>query len=317
MLSIVDEHRLRRLLRAMLDPDEFLSDHGLRALSRRHHGEPAAASTSTASPPTLDYEPGESTSGLFGGNSNWRGPVWFPINYLLIEALRVYDRFLGDAFKVECPTGCGTQLSLGEVADELAGRLIGIFRRREDGSRPVFGDYRAVPGRPGLARPDPVPRVLPRRHRRRSRRLAPDRLDRSRRGPDHPPRAGLRVLGAFVEQSLHRLPEEIESGPHHERDQGADEGILAGATRRSCDESENRASGRPRAANMPPSTLRRFQQRTRSARLPAAIATPAAAADNCYATAALASHASRTCATVGSKSSLILRNSSWRSSHSW
>ncbi len=91
---------------------------------------------------TLDYEPGESTSDLFGGNSNWRGPVWFPINYLLVEVLRVYHRYLGGSFQVECPTGSGNTMSLASVADELAGRLIGIFRRREDGSRPVFGEYR-------------------------------------------------------------------------------------------------------------------------------------------------------------------------------
>ena len=96
----------------MLDPAEFLSDHGLRALSTLPRGEPAARRRSTASTSTLDYEPGESTTGLFGGNSNWRGPIWFPVNYLLIEALRVYDRYLGDDFKVEFPTGSGSELTL-------------------------------------------------------------------------------------------------------------------------------------------------------------------------------------------------------------
>jgi hypothetical protein len=141
MLSIVDEGRLRRILAAMLDPGEFLSDHGLRALSRVHGDHPlhVAVDGVTAS---LDYEPGESTSGLFGGNSNWRGPIWFPVNYLLVEVLRVYHRFLGDAFRVECPTGSGVELTLAEVADELAGRLAGIFLEREDGTRPVFGSYR-------------------------------------------------------------------------------------------------------------------------------------------------------------------------------
>jgi hypothetical protein len=89
----------------------------------------------------LDYEPGESTSGLFGGNSNWRGPVWFPINYLLVDALRVYHRFLGQSFKVECPTGSGRELDLGQVADEISGRLVGLFLRAGDGRRPVFGPY--------------------------------------------------------------------------------------------------------------------------------------------------------------------------------
>src|SRR3972149_4440172 len=92
----------------------------------------------------LDYEPGVSTSGLFGGNSNWRGPVWMPINYLLVETLRVYHRFLGDAFTVECPTGSGRLLNLAQVADELAGRLTGLFLRKEDGRRPVLGAYRLL-----------------------------------------------------------------------------------------------------------------------------------------------------------------------------
>jgi hypothetical protein len=141
MLSIVDEDRLRRMLGAMLDPQEFLSDHGLRALSRHHLEHPLTVALDGVTA-TLDYEPGESTSRLFGGNSNWRGPVWFPINYLLVEVMRTYHRFFGDGFEVECPTGSGRMLSLAAVADELADRLIAIFRRRDDGSRPVFGGYR-------------------------------------------------------------------------------------------------------------------------------------------------------------------------------
>jgi len=141
MLSIVDQARLRRLLGAMLDPAEFLSDHGIRALSKRHEAAPLQVEVDGVTA-TLDYEPGESTSGLFGGNSNWRGPVWFPINYLLLETLRVYHRFLGDSFTVECPTGSGTMLSLDQVADELSRRLIGLFLMRDGGTRPVFGGYR-------------------------------------------------------------------------------------------------------------------------------------------------------------------------------
>ncbi len=138
MLSIVDVDRLRRLLRPMLDPAEFLSDHGLRALSKFHEANPLQVSVDGVTA-TLDYEPGESTSGLFGGNSNWRGPIWFPINYLLVETLRVYHRYLGDEFTVELPTGSGRELDLAQVADELSGRLIGIFLEGEDGRRPVFG----------------------------------------------------------------------------------------------------------------------------------------------------------------------------------
>jgi hypothetical protein len=141
MLSIVDERRLRRILGPMLDADEFLSDHGLRALSAYHRGNPLQIDIDGLAA-SLDYEPGESTSALFGGNSNWRGPVWFPINYLLVEVLRVYDRYLGERFQVQCPTGSGQAMRLAAVADELAARLISIFRKREDGTRPVFGGNR-------------------------------------------------------------------------------------------------------------------------------------------------------------------------------
>jgi hypothetical protein len=140
MLSIVDDERLRRLLSVMLDESEFLSPHGLRALSAYHRDHPLQVAVDGVTA-TLDYEPGESTSGLFGGNSNWRGPVWFPINYLLLEALRVYDRYLGETFMVECPTGSGRMLTLAEVADELGARLTAIFLDRADGTRPVFGGY--------------------------------------------------------------------------------------------------------------------------------------------------------------------------------
>ncbi len=143
MLSIVGDERLRRLLAAMLDPDEFLSDHGLRALSRRHLAEPLDVSVDGVTA-RLDYEPAESTSGLFGGNSNWRGPVWMPVNYLLLDVLRVYHRYLGSAFRVECPTGSGRMLTLSEVADEITGRLVGLFLRGPDGRRPVFGGYRLL-----------------------------------------------------------------------------------------------------------------------------------------------------------------------------
>ena len=139
ILSVVDEIKLRRLLEAILDEGEFLSDHGLRALSRRHALRPLTVSIGGATE-TLDYEPGESTTDLFGGNSNWRGPVWFPINYLLIRTLRTYHRFLGDAFTVPMPTGAPERATLAQVADQLSERLISIFRLREDGTRPVFGD---------------------------------------------------------------------------------------------------------------------------------------------------------------------------------
>jgi hypothetical protein len=143
VLAVVDEERLRRILSAMLDEEEFLSGHGIRALSKRHQAQPLHVDVDGVSA-TLDYEPGESTSGLFGGNSNWRGPVWLPVNYLLIRALRTYGRLLGPGFTVECPTGSGRLLGLDEVADEVSRRLVGIFLRGNDGRRPVFGGYRLL-----------------------------------------------------------------------------------------------------------------------------------------------------------------------------
>jgi hypothetical protein len=139
MLSIVDESRLRRLVSVMLDESEFLSPYGLRALSRRHAEQPLELQVDGVKA-RLEYEPGESTCGLFGGNSNWRGPIWFPINYLLLGALRRYHSYYGDDCKVEHPAGSGRMLNLAEVADELGGRLTAIFLERADGTRPVFGD---------------------------------------------------------------------------------------------------------------------------------------------------------------------------------
>ncbi|MGE5764914.1 MAG: MGH1-like glycoside hydrolase domain-containing protein [Mycobacterium leprae] len=138
LLSIVGEDRLVPVLERMLDADEFLSPHGLRALSRAHRDEPFVLDCDGASF-AVDYEPGESTSGLFGGNSNWRGPIWFPANYLLVEAIRRFARYFGDDLLVEHPTCSGQQRTLSEVADDLSRRLVGIFLE-SDGSRPVFGN---------------------------------------------------------------------------------------------------------------------------------------------------------------------------------
>ncbi|MEO8898373.1 MAG: glucosidase [Candidatus Dormibacter sp.] len=138
LLSPVDPVRLRRMLTRVLDEAEFLSPHGLRALSRYHLDHPLEIEIGGMTM-RLDYEPGESTSNLFGGNSNWRGPVWFPINYLVIEALRRYHLFVGDEFTVEYPTGSGRLSNLGEVATGISARLVSLFTQREDGSRPVFG----------------------------------------------------------------------------------------------------------------------------------------------------------------------------------
>ena len=144
LLSIVDGERLRRVLRVMLDEREFLSPYGIRALSQVHREQPYVLDvdgTSTASTTSRANR----RTGLFGGNSNWRGPIWFPVNFLLIEALQKFHHYFGDDFKVECPTGSGQMMTLWEVAAELSRRLSRIFLRDEHGRRPVFGGDRAVP----------------------------------------------------------------------------------------------------------------------------------------------------------------------------
>jgi hypothetical protein len=140
LLSMVGPEQLRRMLEPMLDEREFLSANGLRSVSRRHLAAPYVLDLPELRA-SVDYEPGESTTGLFGGNSNWRGPIWFPINVLLTEALRRFARFFGDDFVVEHPTGTGTKRTLHEVADDLDARLISTFLNDPNGRRPVFGDY--------------------------------------------------------------------------------------------------------------------------------------------------------------------------------
>jgi hypothetical protein len=138
LLSIAGPDRVRRILARALAEAEFLSPHGVRALSRVHADHPLEVSIDGMSF-RVDYEPAESTSGLFGGNSNWRGPVWFPVNFLFIEALRRFHEYFGDSFTVEHPTGSGRACTLAEVADDLSVRLIGIFMEDAEGRRPVFG----------------------------------------------------------------------------------------------------------------------------------------------------------------------------------
>ena len=138
LLSIVDADRLRRVLSVMLDEREFLSPFGIRALSQAHRDQPYSLEVN-GHEYRVAYEPAESSTGLFGGNSNWRGPIWFPINYLLIEALQKFHHYYGDAFTIECPTGSGKMMTLDEVAAELSRRLTRVFLRGGDGRRPVFG----------------------------------------------------------------------------------------------------------------------------------------------------------------------------------
>jgi hypothetical protein len=137
-LSLVNRNRLRQVLRYMLDENEFLSSYGIRALSRFHLEHPYMMSVNGMQH-RVDYEPAESSSGLFGGNSNWRGPIWFPVNFLLIESLQKFHFYLGDGFKVEFPTGSGKMMTLWQVAGEISRRLTHIFLRGADGRRPVFG----------------------------------------------------------------------------------------------------------------------------------------------------------------------------------
>ncbi|HUQ72079.1 MAG TPA: glucosidase, partial [Planctomycetaceae bacterium] len=142
LLAIPSRERLERVLRYVLDESEFLSPYGIRALSRVHADKPYTFWVG-GDEHRVEYVPGESTSGLFGGNSNWRGPIWFPINYLLVEALERYHYFYGDDFRVECPTGSGQMMTLQQVAQELSRRLASLFLPDADGHRPCHaGDQR-------------------------------------------------------------------------------------------------------------------------------------------------------------------------------
>jgi hypothetical protein len=138
LLSIVDQHKLRKILANMLDETRFLGPGGIRSLSKVHANHPFVFEVGRKNY-RLDYEPAESTTDLFGGNSNWRGPVWFPINFLLIETLQKFHYYLGDDFKVECPLGSGREMTLWEVSGELSDRLIRIFSKDSTGRRPLYG----------------------------------------------------------------------------------------------------------------------------------------------------------------------------------
>ena len=138
LLSIVSRGQLRRVLRFVLDESEFLSPYGIRSMSRRYHDQPYILHVN-GSEYRVAYDPGDATAGLFGGNSNWRGPIWFPVNLLLIESLQRLHHYYGSGFTVECPTGSGVFLTLNEVATELSRRLTRIFLSTAEGKRPVNG----------------------------------------------------------------------------------------------------------------------------------------------------------------------------------
>jgi hypothetical protein len=138
IIALVDENRLRRILVRMLDEREFLSPYGIRSLSRYHAEHPYVINVG-GNEYRVDYLPAESNTGMFGGNSNWRGPIWMPVNLLLIRALLQFYAYYGDNFRIECPTGSGKLMNLFEVSREISHRLQSIFCRDEKGRRPVYG----------------------------------------------------------------------------------------------------------------------------------------------------------------------------------
>jgi hypothetical protein len=148
LIALTRGHRMKCLLRRMLDPNEFLSDYGVRSMSKFHEKNPYMLEV-RGEQKVVGYEPAESRTGIFGGNSNWRGPIWFPINYLLIESLQKFHHYYGDDFKVECPTGSGQFLTLNQIANELSNRLIKLWLRAGQGERPfacASGDSLGGPG---------------------------------------------------------------------------------------------------------------------------------------------------------------------------
>lgn len=139
LLAIPTRERMERILKYLLDEKEFLSPYGIRSMSQIHETQPFVFYVD-GHEHRVNYVPGDSDSSMFGGNSNWRGPVWFPLNYLLIESLERYDEFYGEDFQVECPTGSGVMMTLGQVAEELMRRQIKLFLPDEDGKRPCHGE---------------------------------------------------------------------------------------------------------------------------------------------------------------------------------
>ena len=143
LLALVSKRKLEQIMEKMLDETQFLSSFGIRSVSKLLSTHPFSIKLGNKEC-TLDYEPAESTTNLFGGNSNWRGPIWFPLNYLLIESLQKFDYYYGDSLKVECPTGSGNKMNLWEVSAEISHRMINIFLKDENGRRPVYGEIKKL-----------------------------------------------------------------------------------------------------------------------------------------------------------------------------
>ncbi len=148
LVSLIPKERLIALLERMLNESEFLSDGGIRALSKYHEEHPYSVNIEGADY-TIQYDPGDSTSDFFGGNSNWRGPVWMPINYLIIQSIRKYGEFYQDSLKLEYPTGSGIYMNLLQVADELTKRVISLFEKDKNNSRRLHGEYNWFYQQPG------------------------------------------------------------------------------------------------------------------------------------------------------------------------
>ena len=222
LLSVVKPEQLTRVLRYVLDESEFLSPHGIRSVSQFHRDHPYTLRT-RAMDYRLDYEPGESRTHLFGGNSNWRGPIWFPINYLILESLKRYHMYFGDSFRIECPVGSGND---DEPPRGLPGArapaLADLPARCRRPTPRLPAAYEVFQSDPHWKGPDPLPRVLPRGHRRRPRRLAPDRLDGP--GREAPGREGRAALSVHGQRALRggpartREPGEVPQHPG-ERDE--------------------------------------------------------------------------------------------------
>ena len=143
LLSLLRGHRMKKILKRMLDENEFLSEFGIRALSKEYERSPFRFNAN-GSEFSVTYTPGEGNTALFGGNSNWRGPIWFPVNYLLIESLQRFHHYYGEEFKIEHPTGSGNKKTLMEIASDLSSRMVNIFRKDKDGKRPVYGHYQKL-----------------------------------------------------------------------------------------------------------------------------------------------------------------------------
>ena len=178
-IALVNPERLRRILSKMLDENEFLGPYGIRSISKFHEQHPYVFHVD-GQEYRVDYLPAESNTGMFGGNSNWRGPVWMPVNVLIIRALLNFYLYYGDNFKIECPTGSGKMMNLFEVSQGDRGSALPDLSARRAWPPSRLWRKREVPDRSPLAGPHPVLRILPRRQRRWARCKPSDRLDRTR-----------------------------------------------------------------------------------------------------------------------------------------